>query len=410
MPSALLHMPLKTPPRNDLVQPLADWLDNCNDDDHVHQYDNYHQHNYDDDDPAAPPVPWIVPPPTFSSIDCRKELMRLASLRNCLSESLLTFREAREDRALQDCQDYHATLLAFETQGFPSVESQSTTTTTTPLHINLTWKGAFRGEQLETHHSLVWDRVGCLWNVAALQSYEAATLCDLTQKEGCKSAISLLQSASSLLTTLQELVEPQDYATVDYSSAMLNFWKAIFSAQTQWAIYKMANIAGTTRQHTTLGYLVQAAAKMYNEALEAAKHPRLQSEVTDPAQQWATHCKAQSLICQARATFHISIDHRLQQQHGAELARLSQCVQQLKECHDFVKSAALDLAEVQGLVQLARGRLERARADNDTIYVDPVPKDLPEIRAQAMVKTDLPLPSAMMQPRVALFEWTRNRT
>jgi hypothetical protein len=396
-------MPLKVPPRNDLVQPLADWLDDENQ--HVGFCSGgSSSHNNDDYGDAAPPVAWIVPKPAFSSVECRKELMRLASLRNCLSESLLTFREAMEDQALKDCQDYHATLLAFEKQGFPSVESEHTKGV-----INLTWRDAFHQEQLETHHSLVWERVGCLWNVAALQSYEATTTCDLTNKEGCKSAISLFQSASSILSTLQELVEQQDYASVDYSLAMLQFWRTVFKAQAQFVIYKMANLGGTTRQHTTLGYLVQAAASLYNEALELAKDPRLQSELTETSKKWATHCKAQSLVCQARATFHISIEHRLQQEHGLELARLSQCVTQLKECQDFWKSAGQDMAEVQGLMQLAKDRLERARTDNDTIYLDQVPTDLSEIRAQIMVKSDLPLPAAMLQPRISLFEWCEAR-
>jgi len=404
MPTALLYMPLKVPPRHDLVQPLTAWLDS---DEQVGFGGGFgglssgagpdHGH-YEDDDPV--PAQWIVPKPEFSSRQCRAELLRLAALRNCLSEHLQdSHKAALEERALEDCQDYHATLLEFEKQGFPSVESEATE------GIALTWKGAFATAQLETHHSLVWDRVGCLWNVAALQSFVAANNQDLTTKEGCKTVISLLQSSASLLSTLQQLVEPQDYSTVDCSTAMLQFWETLLKAQAQFCIYKMANLGGTTRQHTTLAYLIQAAASLFNEALTLAQDPRLQSEVPKQSKRWATHCKAQSLICQARATFHMSIEHRLQHEHGLELARLSQCVAQLKECYDFWKSAELDLQEVNGLVQLARDRLDRARSDNDSIYLDDVPTSLPEIRAQTMVKSNLPLPPAMMQPNVSLFQW-----
>lgn len=395
MPSSFLHMPLKVPPRNDLVHPLAHWLDD--DQQHV---------GYDDDgDGIAAPSAWIVPKPGYSSVDCRKELLRLAALRNCLSESLMDWKAATEDNALRDCQDYHATLLKFEQQGFPSVETEATLET-----IHVAWKNAFdpKGPS-ETHHSLVWDRVGCLWNVAAIQSYQAATTCDLNTKDGCKSAISLYQAAASILTILRELVDGQDYASVDCSSPMLQFWETLFKAQAQHIIYKMANLnseGDPPRQHTTLSYLIQAAAQLYNETLEFAKDPRLQSELTQASKQWATRCKAQSLVCQARATFHTSIDCRLKQDHGVELARLSQCVQQLQECHEFWKSAALDLTEIQGLVQLATDRLQRARKDNDTVYLDPVPTNLPEIRAQILVKSNLPLPAAMLQSRVPLFEWT----
>lgn len=400
MPLQLLYMPLKVPCRHDLVQPLANWLDD--DERHVEYPSSgarQDSSDYDNDEDELP-VPWIVPKPAFSSVECRSELLRLSALRNCLTESLQdSHKAALEDKALEDCQDYHATLLEFEKRGFPSVETEAT------QGISLTWKCAFATKQQETHHSLVWDRVGCLWNTAALQSFQAATQADLSTKDGCKAAISLLQSSASLLTILQELVEPQDYTTVDCSISMLQFWTTVFKAQAQYCIYKMANLGGTTRQHTTLAYLVQAAAGLYNEALSLAQDPRLQSEVPKQAQQWATHCKAQSLTCQARASFHLSIDHRLQKEHGSELARLAQCVTQLKECWDFCKSASLDLSEVQGLTQLARDRLERARTDNDTIYHDDVPKTLPDIRSQVMVKSNLPLPAAMMQPKVSLFGW-----
>lgn len=418
MPSSLLYMPLKVPPRHDLVQPLAHWLDD-NDKNPTGFGGPRRDSNYNDDDDGEdnPPVPsqWIVPKPDFSSVECRSELLRLAALRNCLSEHLQdSHKAALEERALEDCQDYHATLLAFEKQGFPSTEGGGDETTAVLEGIALTWKGAFATQQLETHHSLVWDRVGCLWNIAALQSYLAANSHDLSTKEGCKSAISMLQSSASLLAILQELVvgggaEDEDYySTVDCSSAMLQFWETLLKAQAQYCIYKMANL-GSVKQHSTLAYLVQAAAGLYNEALQFAQDPRLQSEVPKHSQKWATYAKSQSLVCQSRATFHCSVEHRLQKEHGLELARLSQCVLQLKECFEFWKSASLDLTEVQGLVQLARDRLERARKDNDTIYLDDVPTSLPEIRAQIMVKSNLPLPPAMMQPKVSLFQWNNHK-
>ena len=167
----------------------------------------------------------------------------------------------------------------------------------------------------------------------------------------------------------------------------------------------MANL-GTVRQHTTLAYLVQAAAALYNEALSFAQDPRLQSEVPKQSQDWGAHCKSQSLICQARALFHLSIEHRLKQEHGPEIARLRQCVQQLKECTKFSKSAEIDSAELKGLVNLAEDRLTRADKENHEIYMDDVPSNLPEVRAQTMVKMGLPLAPEMMVTKVKLFLWT----
>ena len=73
MPSALLYMALKIPPRNDLVQPLANWLDG----DEQVGFEN-----------STEELLWVVPKPSFSSVECREELLRIAALRNCLSENL----------------------------------------------------------------------------------------------------------------------------------------------------------------------------------------------------------------------------------------------------------------------------------------------------------------------------------
>jgi hypothetical protein len=385
MPSSLLFMPLKVPPRHDLVQPLAQWLDG----DTQVGFEN-----------ITNPLQWVVPKPEFSSIECRSELLRLAALRNCLSENLQdSHKAALEERGLEDCQEYHATLLEFEKRGFPTVEDETN-------GVALTWKGAFATMQQETHYSLVWDRACIIWNTAALQSFLAYEA-DLATKEGCKLAISQLQTGASNLALSRQLIESQDYSTVDLSNAMLSFWEKLLLAQAQMCIYKMANLGGSVRQHTTLAYLIQAAAGLYNEALTLAQAPRLQSEVPKQSKDWGAYCKAQSLICQARAMFHLSIEHRMKQQHGPEIARLGQCVEQLKECQDFIKNAELTLPEVEGLVQLARDRLTRSKHDNGTVYMDDVPRELPEIRAQNMVKTDLPLAPSMMVSKVPLFTWCK---
>ena len=201
----------------------------------------------------------------------------------------------------------------------------------------------------------------------------------------------------------------------------------------------MANLGGSAvRNHTTLAYLIQGAAPLYNEALTLAQDPRLQSEVPAQCQEWAAHCKAQSLVSQARAYFHMSIELRLSKTaHGLEIARLHQTITTLDEVLKFCRTTqvlkeAVDLfsigiggrggngtispiaeaaatiqPEAEGLLRLASDRLKAADEDNRTVYLEDVPKssELPEIRAQTMVKTDLPLPEAMLKTRANLFGW-----
>ena len=380
--STFLVMPLKVPPRFDLVQPLATWLDG---DVQV------------DFQKIANPLQWVVPKPDMTSFDCRSELLRLAGLRNCLSESLQdSHKAALQENALEDCYEYHAALLEFQKQGFPTLDDEQN-------GLNLCWKGAFALVQKETHHTLIWDRACTLWNAAALLSSKISTT-DLSTKDGCKTAIACSQTASSILSTLQELVQSEDYSTADLSQPMLKFWQNVILAQGQECVYKMANLGDTVRQHSTLAYLAEGACHLYNQALGYAQDPRLQSEVPRQSQDWGAHCKSTSMMLSAKAEFHLALEARQHSQWGLELKRLERCIQKLVDCLEFGKTAGLQLQHVEQLWKLAKDRFTKASQDNHQIYQDRIPQDVPEaIRAQQLVKSDLPLPNELLVPKVPLF-------
>jgi hypothetical protein len=135
----------------------------------------------------------------------------------------------------------------------------------------------------------------------------------------------------------------------------------------------------------------------------------------------------------------MAIELRLSKEaHGQEIARLQQTVSTLQDLLKFCDStqvlkeavkmlnnkngrddetspmaaaAATIQPEAEGLLRLAKDRLTAAEDDNRNVYLVDVPKasELPEIRAQMMVKTDLPLSDAMLTPRANLFQWTRRR-
>ncbi|KAL3904966.1 MAG: hypothetical protein SGARI_004676 [Bacillariaceae sp.] len=222
---------------------------------------------------------------------------------------------------------------------------------------------------------------------------------------------------------------------------MLQFWENVCLAQAQVSIYKLANHSESgVRNHTTLAYLIQGVAPLYNEALGLSKSPILQAEVPQPSQEWAADCKAQSMLCQARAYFHISISCRISKDaHGMEIARLQQTITTLQELLQFCTStqvlkeavklvaskqqkkkgdddtvspmaaaAATIQPEADSLLKLATSPLEAAQEDNRTIYMDDVPRgELPEIRAQTMVKTSPQMSDDMLSAKAKLFEWVR---
>ena len=436
MPSPILYPPFKIPVRYDLFQPLANWLDDDESQVAFESGGGSSSYSYGDTADAAPSM--VLPKPTYNSVQCRSELLRIAALRNCLSEALMDSHQSalEEHQMLRDCQDYHATLLEFEKRGFPTGGHDDDN------GIHLTWRGAFGDCEPETHHTLLWDRACTLWNLAALLSAEACLQSDETTKEGLKMGIKNLQQAGSHLSLCKQLLEfsreTDSISTVDLSKPMLVFWETLLLAQAQMRIYKMANLGGSAvRNHTTLAYLIQGAAPLYNEALVMAQDPRLQSEVPDECQVWAAHCKARSMLCQARAYFHLSIEHRLSKTaHGLEMARLLQTIHTLEEVLKFCRStqvlreasealggggrrnnkthstpmaeaASTIQPEAEGLLKLASDRYKAAEIDNRTVYLEDIPSatDLPEIRAQTMVKKDLPLPDEMLNPRANLFAW-----
>lgn len=387
-----LLMPLKVPPRYDVVEPLAQWLDG----DSQVEFGGIHNHNHSSSDDMQ----WVVPKPDFTSVDCRSDLKRLAALRNCLSDALQdSHKAALEENALRDCYDYHATLLEFQKRGFPSVDDDAN-------GVVLCWKGAFATSQKETHHTLVWDRACTLWNTAALLSSMIQTnYPKLDTKETCKLVVGQCQTASTILSTLLQMVESeQQYATADLCPPMIHYWEQLFLAQGQVGIYKLANLGtSTVRNHSTLAYLAKAASNLYNDALAWAQDTRLQSEVPKQSQEWGTHCKANSMIYFAKAEFHVALHHQQSKEWGMELARLAECLKKVNELTRFCTTAGLVFPQAQGLATLANDRYARALEDNRQIYQESVPTNVTDIRAQQLVKAKTPLPEPLLVPTVTLF-------
>jgi BRO1-like domain len=236
---------------------------------------------------------------------------------------------ALEEGAMEDAHEYHAALLEFERQGFPTLDDDGRTN-----GLQLSWKAAWAPATAkpETHSSLLWDRSCVTYNIVALLSFQvsrSSSSCNNNRDE-CKRGVGLCQQAASILETLSELASSQDFATVDLSSPMLQFWKAFFLAQGQSFVYRMASLgptpsaSGSSQNHGTLAGLSQAAYKLFNEALAKAQDARLQSEVPQPSEQWASYCKGQAMMAAARAEYHEAVVERLAYHHGSEIVRLRQ--------------------------------------------------------------------------------------
>jgi hypothetical protein len=367
-----LIIPLKAPPRYDLKEPLSQWLDGPHDE--------------------GSPMEYVCTRPKLRSIDCQKDLTRLAAVRNSLSGAITkseAHRHALDEFGLQDCHEYHAVLLAFEEKGFPTCDEAS------PLE--LTWKAAV-SPQKEKHGSLVWDRACTLWNISALESFLAAQ--QGVDKDGRKQAIKHYQNASACMRYLQEAIEGQSFETVDMNKSLMQFWERAMLAKAQIAAYDM--VATSPGKHAMLSYLAMGAVPVLNEALTHAKDPLVVSNLPNLIEEWAAECKAESMLMTARAEYHQSVVNREAQEWGKEIARLAKAQSHFKECVDFLKSSDMDSALAETILRLVIDRKRQALIDNNT-YQDDIPDEVPGILAKLLAKNDGEMPETMTKPKVPLF-------
>jgi len=256
----------------------------------------------------------------------------------------------------------------------------------------------------------LWDRTCITFTIVSLLSFQAAQ-CSLTDREECKKGFSLCQQAAGILETLQELVSSLDFATVDLSIPMLQFWQAFFLAQGQSFVYRMAS-AGGSAQHPTLSSLSQSAYLLFNEALSKAQDARLESEVPRQAKHWATYCKAQAMMAAAKAEYHQAAIQRIDHVYGVEIVRLRQSLAKLKACKEFLSSMTEEelvnlveytSRECEAILPVVADRLKEIERDNYNIYNEDIPKSVPEIVAKQLIKSSLGYPEPMLIPQKRLF-------
>ena len=370
-----LIIPLKASPRYDLKEPLIIWLDGSS------------------GDSGVSPMKYVSLKPNFRSVDCQKDLTRLSSLRNCLSNAITkaqSHKHALDEFALQDCHEYHAALLALKKKGFPSSDEVS--------NLELTWVASVP-PQKEKHGSLVWDRACTLWNIAALESFLASQ--QDQDKEGRKQAVKHYQNASVCMRHLQDALQGHTFETVDMRKSLLQFWENAMLAQAQIAAYDMA--ASTPGKHSLLSYLAMGAVPVLNEALTHAKDPFLVSSLPKPIREWAGECKAQSMLLTARAEYHQAVVSREAKAWGDELARLAKAQSHLIECIEFLKSSDMNSAMAETILRRVQDRMVQAVKDN-LLYGVKVPTEMTGIPAKMLAKNDMDMPESMTKPKVSLFE------
>ena len=131
----LIIIPLKTSKQYDIQAPLAKWVDSSN--------------------------------PYITSEQVRDDLVRLSSLRNCLTAGSICTSYAHSAaiaaRGMEDCMEYHACLLEAERRGFPTLDDAMIGA----KELKLTWNCAFGEEGPIVRSNVRYERACVMFNVAS---------------------------------------------------------------------------------------------------------------------------------------------------------------------------------------------------------------------------------------------------
>jgi hypothetical protein len=360
----MLVIPLRAPQPLDLKRCLSDWLDSASSTGEC----------------------------GFSSIEVEPDLERLAVMRNKLCAAGSDPSEAIH--VLSTYYDYHAALLECEARGFPARDAPHTKVILPLSWLSSTSSSSSSNHDSETFSNLTWERANVLWNVAALQSYQAVQQAQLQSKSGWKQSAQLYQAAASTMHHLKELQLSYGQDFQQYAS----FWESTYLAEAQVSTYYLAR-SSPKPQHYLLAKLAIAAVPVYNEAVECI------SNTNNGNSEWKQYCKAWSVFIAAAAEYHEACHHKSKSQHGMELARLERAREYIVICQDFVYSLRENHPSLQYLkdqlppmVQWIRDCKFDAEQKNQYLQQE-VPDEVREIVGELVPKSNHPLTPECKTPQ-----------
>jgi programmed cell death 6-interacting protein len=311
-------------------------------------------------------------------------------------------KESYEEALLQlDCMHaYYHYLLECEEKGLKSsLSSQQQQHQQQPKFLVLEWESALTSHTQTVCDSLEWDRAGIIWNLVALEAYQA-TQQPFGTKAGWSKAAQHLQNAASWLQHFpgqaqQRPVLPPNYA--DFSQTFLLLWQSLLVAQSQRCVYESLACAPRPR-HLLLAKLAAAAVPLFAtvESIvlkdDESPAPSL-TPFSGLVARWADFARAWGMYMSCKAEYHQSQISRERKQWGEELARLDLAFGYASMCKEFMdQGQSAGLQELYSAVDNIMKDLKE-RIDEQQNQDQPVPtrQELTEIRGEKLVNIDQPL-------------------
>jgi programmed cell death 6-interacting protein len=338
-------------------------------------------------------------PSSISSIETLTTLRSLAVPKGTATHTS-TASTSSSSSYKTDLHKYHAALLTCESRGFPLVDTPS-------LHsLSLTWNCALTDTHACTRKNLRYDRLGVLWNAAAVECHLAAVQ-ERGTETGLKLACNGFQVSAGMFTALKALLTDasnpnNNYpTTLDFHADTLDMVVSIMLAQAQACVYEKAVASrrdGGGVKPGVLSKIASSCNQFYTSALLKAMAPALSSKLDSSR---ANHLNSRKLTYAGASEYWeaVSLQEAASQSgrgYGLEISRLVSAENFCEQSLLFGKKIGLDVAASEQLLQLIQQRKETAVDDNNKIYMEIVPNvnQLTTIKPATLVKA-LPLPETM---------------
>lgn len=259
---------------------------------------------------------------------------------------------------------YYANLLILDTK-FPISE--------TGIRIGYTWNtSTIESPIQDTITNVSFERASILFNIASMYSY-LGVLENHTTMEGIKSSAKYFQYSAGVLDyILKHSLEwkfPQHY---DFAPETLNCLLKIQLAQAQ-ECYATKAVMDKMKP-SVISKLSLGAASLYDQALETSQYA---------CSFYKVFLKAKSIQFLSDSCYRQSIKCAQSLQYGEQVAWLTRGQSYMKKVFEsgFLENSIYEnvnesiQSDLRQLETILKTKSAQAQKDNDTIYIQPIPKD-----------------------------------
>eukprot|EP01006_Ploeotia_vitrea_P044484 TRINITY_DN66835_c5_g1_i1.p1 TRINITY_DN66835_c5_g1~~TRINITY_DN66835_c5_g1_i1.p1 ORF type:complete len:959 (-),score=543.42 TRINITY_DN66835_c5_g1_i1:42-2918(-) len=249
-----------------------------------------------------------------------------------------------------------------------------------------TWADSYRTNKTGVDYSIDFERASVLYNIGALYSLQGIRE-SRTDPAGIKAAFKYFQQAAGVFALLAKSPEFASSVTLDVSVANYRMVSHMLLAQAQACFFELA--VKTNKSPTLISKLASGTSELFKLAYQASQKDPLADWLAKANYKWQNHYAFQRHCFAAASYFWFAKSLLAAQDYGREIGYLQAALDHVTQAKKFEDSLVGGLADGRSkLHELIQTRLREAVKDNDTVYVQPVPKlaDIQPVEKKLVVK------------------------